>query len=68
MNYASNISAGPPNTAFDEVDVNTGQLVEFTVTSLDFPREDADDYFSIYPSINEQTGLLNFQPARECVR
>ncbi len=62
-NFASNISAGPPNTAFDEVDVNTGQLVEFTVTSLDFPREDADDFFSIYPTISELTGLMNFQPA-----
>ncbi len=61
--YASNISAGPSTTAFDEVDVNTGQLVEFTVTSLDFPREDADDFFSTYPTINEQTGQLSFRPA-----
>lgn len=62
-NFASNISAGPANTAFDEVDVITGQLVEFTVTSLDFLREEADDFFSIYPTINEQTGQLTFRPA-----
>lgn len=63
INYASNISAGPPNTAFDEVDITTGQSVEFTVTSLDFPREDADNFFSVFPSVNEQDGLLNFQAA-----
>ena len=37
----------------------------FTVTSLDFPIEDADSFFSIYPSINEQNGLLNFQAAAD---
>ncbi len=62
-NYASNISAGPANTAFDEVDVINGQVVEFTVTSLDFLREDADDFFSVYPTISEQSGQLNFRPA-----
>ncbi|MGB7329054.1 MAG: tandem-95 repeat protein [Rubripirellula sp.] len=62
-NYATNISAGPPTTAFDEVDVNTGQLVEFTVTSLDFPIEDSEDFFSVYPTIDEQTGLLTFRSA-----
>ncbi|QDT03916.1 Dockerin type I repeat protein [Rubripirellula lacrimiformis] len=63
QNYASNISAGPATTAFDEVDVSNGQLVEFTVTSLDFPREEADDFFSVYPTIDEQTGLLTFRSA-----
>ena len=62
-NYATNISAGPPATAFDEVDVNTGQLVEFTVTSLDFPQEQAAEFFSVYPSIDEQTGVLTFRSA-----
>ncbi|MFK8115042.1 MAG: tandem-95 repeat protein [Rubripirellula sp.] len=65
VNYASPISAGPPATAFDEVDVLTGQLVEFTVTSLDFPREESDDFFTIYPSVDNNTGLLNFRPAAD---
>lgn len=65
VDYAFNISAGPPLSAFDEVDVLTGQLVEFTVTSLDFPREESDNFFSIYPSIDNDTGLLNFQPAAD---
>ncbi len=63
VNYASNINAGPPDTAFDEVDPVTGQRVMFTVTSLDFPIEDADSYFTVYPSINEEDGLLSFQAA-----
>ncbi|TWU47288.1 Dockerin type I repeat protein [Rubripirellula tenax] len=62
-NYAVNISAGPATTAFDEVDVNTGQVVEFTVTSLDFPLEESADFFSDYPTIDEQTGLLTFRSA-----
>ncbi|TWT49074.1 hypothetical protein Pla22_42660 [Rubripirellula amarantea] len=61
--FATNISAGPANTAFDEVDAISGQLVEFTVTPLDFPLAEAGDFFSVYPTINEQNGLLSFQPS-----
>ncbi len=62
-NYAFNINAGPPATAFDEVDIVTGQSVDFTITSLDFPLADADDFFIVFPSIDRDTGELTFQPA-----
>lgn len=61
--YATSISAGPINTAFDEVDTINGQLVEFSVVSLDFPLADAADFFTVYPTINSQSGELAFQPA-----
>ncbi|KAA1257827.1 hypothetical protein LF1_03170 [Rubripirellula obstinata] len=61
--YASGIFAGPVRTAFDEVSSTTGQSLEFTLVSLDFPQADADDFFEVYPEIDESTGLLAFQPA-----
>ena len=63
--FATAISPGPANSAFDEVDTATGQLVEFTLVSLDFPQEDAENFFSVYPEINEQSGLLEFRPAAD---
>lgn len=62
-NYATSIAAGPVDTAFDEVSTATGQMVEFTVVSLDFPQADSDDFFTVYPNIDEESGLLSFQPA-----
>ncbi|MEL6105156.1 MAG: tandem-95 repeat protein [Planctomycetota bacterium] len=61
-NFAFNINAGPPATAFDEVDVINGQTVRFSVTSLGFPAEQAADFFSEFPTISPE-GQLRFQPA-----
>ncbi|MEO1524863.1 MAG: tandem-95 repeat protein [Planctomycetota bacterium] len=61
-NFAFNINAGPPATAFDEVDVLTGQTVQFSVTSLGFPPEQAADFFSEFPTISPD-GQLRFLPA-----
>ena len=63
--YASGIFAGPFLTAFDEVSSTTGQSLDFTLVSLDFPQSDADDFFSFYPEIDESTGDLVFQPAAD---
>ncbi len=62
-NYAFNINAGPPTTAFDEVDINTGQAVQFTVTPLSFPIANASNFFSTFPTINKDSGRLSFRPA-----
>ncbi|MDG2221798.1 MAG: Ig-like domain-containing protein [Rubripirellula sp.] len=61
--YASNISAGPRNTAFDENDPTTGQLLDLSIEPLDFAEADQSDYFSVPPLINLQNGQLQFQPA-----
>ena len=61
--FATGISAGPANSAFDELDANTGQLVEFTVTLLGFTPDEAEELFTVFPTIDEQSGLLSFQPA-----
>jgi VCBS repeat-containing protein len=61
-NFAFGIEAGPPATAFDEVDVINGQVVEFSVTPLSFPESQMSDFFSEAPTISTD-GTLNFQPA-----
>ncbi len=61
--FAFNINPGPPTTAFDEIDIFTGQRVDFTVTSLDFPQADAADFFTQFPAVNKDDGLLTFQAA-----
>ena len=63
-NFASNINAGPPNTAFDEVDITIGQDVSFSVTSLGFPQSQSSQFFSEYPTITPQ-GTLSFRPAAD---
>ncbi len=62
--FAINISAGPPQSAFDEVDLDPsiGQTVDFTVTSLSFPQNQSDQFFTQYPSISRD-GTLRFQAA-----
>ncbi|MCG8649358.1 MAG: Ig-like domain-containing protein, partial [Pirellulales bacterium] len=62
-NFAFNINAGPPTTAFDEVSLSTGQSVNFTVRPLDFDLANAADFFTVFPSVNRDTGQLDFQPA-----
>ena len=62
-NYAFNISAGPLATAFDEIDVRSGQSVQFSVTPLDFTPAEAGDFFLTAPVIDATTGDLTFQPA-----
>ncbi|QEG01722.1 hypothetical protein Mal15_58010 [Stieleria maiorica] len=61
-NFAFDIEAGPPTTAFDEVNFATGQNVRFSVTSLGFPLSQASDFFTEFPSITPD-GRLNFRPA-----
>ena len=61
-NFAFNINAGPPATAFDEVDVINGQSVQFTLTPLSFTAGQSADFFSELPTINPE-GQLRFQPA-----
>ncbi len=62
QNFATNIFAGPPLSAFDEVDVTTGQEVNFTVTSLTFPQSQAALFFTEYPTISPD-GSLRFRAA-----
>ncbi len=62
-NYAFNINAGPPISAFDEVHVSTGQSVNFVVNPLSFPAGQLSDFFEVAPSINRDTGELVFQAA-----
>ena len=60
--YAININAGPPNTAFDEVDFTNGQNVIFSVTSLGFAEDQSDLFFTEFPTITPN-GQLRFQAA-----
>ena len=62
LGFATDIHAGPPNTAFDEVDINTGQSVTFALTSLGFPLSEAETFFAEFPEITPD-GTLTFQPA-----
>ncbi|NND96214.1 MAG: tandem-95 repeat protein, partial [Pirellulaceae bacterium] len=61
-NFAFNISAGPPSSAFDEIDVTTGQDVLFSVTSLTFPQSQASQFFTEFPTITPE-GVLSYQGA-----
>ncbi len=61
-NFAINIFAGPQLSAFDEVDVTTGQNVTFSVTSITFPQNQSSQFFTRFPTISPE-GTLQFQPA-----
>lgn len=61
-NFAFNIHAAPPTSAFDEVNIVSGQTVNFLVSPLGFPPAQASDFFSVLPAISP-TGRLTFQPA-----
>ncbi|KAA5546992.1 tandem-95 repeat protein [Roseiconus nitratireducens] len=61
-NFAFNIEAGPPTTAFDEVDAISGQDVQFSITPLSFSASEASDFFSEFPTITPE-GTLRFRPA-----
>ncbi len=56
--FVTDIFAGPPNTAFDEVDANTGQTVTFSVTAV----SGVAGLFATAPAINP-AGELSFVPA-----
>ena len=60
--YAININAGPPQTAFDEVDFNDGQNVIFSVTSLGFSEDQSELFFTEFPTVSPD-GRLRFQAA-----
>ena len=60
--YAVNINAGPPQTAFDEVDFNDGQNVIFSVTSLGFSEDQSELFFTEFPTVSPD-GRLRFQAA-----
>lgn len=57
--FATNIFAGPPETAFDEIDPVTGQQVEFAVTLVDSGDE---VLFAQAPAVSED-GTLTFRAA-----
>ncbi len=61
-NFAINIFAGPQLSAFDEVDVTTGQNVTFSVTSITFPQNQSSQFFTQFPTVSPE-GTLQFQPA-----
>ncbi|QDT09692.1 tandem-95 repeat protein [Planctomycetes bacterium K23_9] len=61
-NFAFNISAGPVATAFDEVDVTTGQPVVFSLTSLTVPATQSQQFFDEFPTISPD-GTLAFEAA-----
>ncbi|MCC9657531.1 tandem-95 repeat protein [Rhodopirellula halodulae] len=60
-NFAVGIAAGPPLSAFDEVDFINGQEVQFTVKTLSFLDDELQDFFIQGPEISN-TGVLTFQP------
>lgn len=60
-NFAFSIEPAPPTTAFDEVNVLTGQSVQFSVTPLSFAPGQSSDFFSVFPSITPE-GTLSFKP------
>ncbi|KLU05935.1 Alkaline phosphatase [Rhodopirellula islandica] len=60
-NFAVGIAAGPPLSAFDEVDFINGQDVRFTVKTLSFLDNELQDFFIQGPQISD-TGVLTFQP------
>ena len=57
--FAVNIFAGPPDTAFDEIDPITGQVVTFAVSAV---SSGADQLFANPPTVNTN-GRLSFRPA-----
>ncbi|TWU41719.1 tandem-95 repeat protein [Novipirellula artificiosorum] len=61
-NFAFNINAGPPQTAFDETSLTSGQQVEFTVTSVGLSPQEAATFFTQFPAISPN-GTLTFRPA-----
>ncbi|MGB7345427.1 MAG: Ig-like domain-containing protein [Pirellulaceae bacterium] len=61
-NFAFDISAGPPTSAFDEVDVTIGQNVTFSLTSLAFPATQSQQFFTEFPTISPD-GTLAFEAA-----
>ena len=60
--FAFGIEPAPPTTAFDEVNVISGQQVRFSVTSLGFPQSQSTDFFTEFPTITPD-GTLSFLPA-----
>ncbi|MCA9138749.1 MAG: tandem-95 repeat protein [Planctomycetales bacterium] len=61
-NFAFSIEPAPPSNAFDEVNVITGQAVQFSVTPLSFAAGQSSDFFSVFPSVTPE-GTLSFRPA-----
>ncbi|TWT83913.1 Dockerin type I repeat protein [Planctomycetes bacterium CA13] len=61
-NFAFNISAGPPLTAFDENSGPTAQGVVFSVVADESSAPNTPDYFTKFPEILPN-GTLSFQPA-----
>lgn len=60
-NFAFSIEPAPPATAFDEVDVINGQVVQFSVTLVDPSGAQSSDFFTVPPQITP-AGALSFQP------
>lgn len=62
--FAYGISAGPAQSAFDEINSGLGQKMNFTVSSLSFDQADAALYFDQLPTVDLQ-GQLRYQPAQD---
>lgn len=58
-NFTFNIFAGPPSTAFDEIDPATGQSVTFSVSGL---NPVTSQLFAVAPTVSP-AGVLTFTPA-----
>ena len=59
-NFATNINAGPPTSAFDEVDVITGQEVRFSLPLKTAPETASQQFFVDLPRISAD-GTLTFE-------
>ncbi|MCC9601167.1 tandem-95 repeat protein [Stieleria sp. JC731] len=61
-NFVFNVAAGDNTSAFDEINSITGQSVTFAINPLDFAISQANDYFSLYPTISAE-GIFEFRAA-----
>ncbi|TWT73865.1 tandem-95 repeat protein [Allorhodopirellula solitaria] len=62
--FAFGISAGPAQSAFDEINSGSGQDLSFSISSLSFDDADAAEYFDQMPTVDLQ-GQLRYKPAAD---
>ncbi len=62
--FAFGVSAGPAQSAFDEINSGQGQQLNFSVSSLSFDQADASKYFAELPTVDLQ-GQLRYKPAKD---
>lgn len=62
--FAFGISAGPSQSAFDEINSGLGQKLNFSVTSLSFDQANAAQFFEKLPTVDLQ-GQLRYKLAKD---